>query len=54
MDKRAKIKKKIEFEDFEIDGKLGEGGFGIVYLGELKSNIQQGKIEKYAIKKVSK
>ena len=44
LDKRAKIKKKIEFEDFQIDGKLGEGGFGVVYLGQLKSNIAQGKI----------
>lgn len=43
LDKRAKIKKKIEFEDFQIDGKLGEGGFGVVYLGQLKSNIAQGK-----------
>ncbi len=44
LDKRAKIKKKIEFQDFQIDGKLGEGGFGVVYLGQLKSNIAQGKI----------
>jgi hypothetical protein len=27
------------FDDFQIDGKLGKGGFGIVYLGQLKSNI---------------
>lgn len=39
LDKKAKIKKKIEFEDFQIEGKLGEGGFGVVVLGQLKNNI---------------
>lgn len=49
-----RIKRKIEFDDFQIDGKLGEGGFAVVFLGQLKSNIEIGKVEKYAIKKVSK
>ena len=44
----------MEFEDFHIEGKLGEGGFGVVYLGQLKENMQNGITEKYAIKKVSK
>lgn len=32
----------ITFDNFEIEGKLGEGGFGVVFLGQLKSNIRRG------------
>ncbi len=32
----------ITFEDFEIEGKLGEGGFGVVFLCQLKTNIKKG------------
>lgn len=39
-----RIKRKIEFDDFQIDGKLGEGGFAVVFLGQLKSNIEIGKV----------
>lgn len=44
----------ITFNDFEIEGKLGEGGFGAVFLGQLKENMEKGIIEKFAIKLVSK
>ena len=54
LDKKAKIKKKMEFQDFQIDGVLGSGGFGKVYLGQLKENIANEIVEKYAIKKVEK
>ena len=40
LDKKAKIKKKIEFSDFAIEGKLGEGGFGVVFLGQLKEKMK--------------
>lgn len=46
--------KRLKWEDFQIDGKLGKGGFGKVYLAQLKSNVQQGITEKYAIKRVIK
>lgn len=34
----------MKFDDFEIEGKLGKGSFGTVYLGQLKNNIKKGKI----------
>lgn len=53
--KKAKIKKRIDFNDFALEGKLGEGGFGIVYLGQLKEKLKNNEeSEKYAIKRVSK
>lgn len=33
---------------------MGEGGFGVVFLGQLKKNIKKGIVEKFAIKMVSK
>ena len=31
MVKKAKIKKRIDFNDFALEGKLGEGGFGMAH-----------------------
>jgi len=44
--------KPIKWESFDIIGKLGKGGFGEVYLAELKENKEKGIVEKYAIKRV--
>lgn len=35
-------------------GKIGSGGFGDVFLAELKENKAKGITEKYAIKRVVK
>lgn len=46
--------KAVKWESFEIIGKIGSGGFGEVFLAELKENKAKGINEKYAIKRVIK
>lgn len=36
LDKKTKINKRYTINDFRIEGTLGEGGFGVVHLAELK------------------
>ena len=45
---------KVSFEDFHIDGVLGAGAYGTVYLGQFRKNKKNGITEKYAIKCVYK
>ena len=33
---------------------MGLGAFGVVYLGQLKKNVEKGVVEKYAIKRIPK
>lgn len=44
----------MKWENFQITNLIGEGGFGQVFLGELKENKFKGIKEKYAIKRILK
>lgn len=44
--------KKINFNDFEVSGKYGEGSFGIVLAVHLKAEMEKGVMMKYAMKRI--
>lgn len=44
--------KKINFNDFEVSGKYGEGSFGVVLQVHLKSEMEKGIHAKYAMKRI--
>ena len=48
------VDKKIGWDSFEITHKIGSGGFGDVFLGELKENKARGVFQRYAIKRIVK
>lgn len=45
---------KMGWDSFDVTHKIGDGGFGEVFLAELKANQEKGIKEKYAIKRVLK
>lgn len=38
------IEKEKSIEDFEIEGIIGSGAFGVVYLAQLKANKTMDKV----------
>lgn len=46
--------KKINWDSFDITHKIGSGGFGDVFLGNLKENKTRGIVDQYAIKRIVK
>ncbi len=54
MNEYPNSQRRVKFDDFQIDGQIGQGGFGIIYLVQLKENVLKGIVEKYAMKKVPK
>jgi serine/threonine protein kinase len=52
IEKMYPAPKPIKWDSFDVIGKLGKGGFGEVFLAELRENKAKGITEKYAIKRV--
>lgn len=44
----------MKWTDFNILYLIGSGGFGEVFLGELKENQTEGIVQRYAIKRMKK
>ena len=45
---------KLTWESFKVAYKIGHGGFGDVFLGELKENAERGVFQPFAIKRIPK
>ena len=45
---------RLTWESFRIVHKIGSGGFGDVFLGELKANCEKGVRKPFAIKRIPK